>query len=149
MKVPLYFLDGLKNIKVGRLRNQLCYNLFDSIRYIQDLLKKNGRICEGDLEDLVRNLKGNGYPFVCEYFTHVKIDRLKPDLYVKRIMSHYFCGVDETKQFDDKGTLEWARGLQTPNAKYKLTQIDFCSGHIVLQKKEIFVQKLEIVPAAH
>lgn len=117
-----YYLAGLAKLKVGRFRKSLCDNLFGNIDYIKSILSVRP-IVENDLINLATNLKGFGIPLVCEYFNYIGIDRLKPDLHVKRILSRYYDGVDNSNNFNDIKTLNWAHGV-CALGKYNLTQID-------------------------
>jgi len=117
-----YYLSELEALKVGRFRKNLCDNLFNNIDYIKSILILRP-ILESDLLILAKNLKGFGIPLVCEYFVYIGIDRVKPDLQVKRILSRYYDGVNKSKNFDDKKTLDWAHKVRA-FGKYNLTQVD-------------------------
>lgn len=126
-----YFLKGLIDLKVGRFRKNLCLHLHNNIKIVETALKAYETGSEEYLYFLLKNLKGLGLPLVFEYLHYAGVDRIKPDIHVKRILSRYYVGEDSSTQFNDKGVFEWAKTVRS-QGKYNLTQIDillwrFCS----------------------
>ncbi len=126
-----YFLNGLINLKVGRFRKNLCFNLHHNIKVVEKGLDLYETAGEEYLHYLLKNLEGFGLPLIFEYLHYAGVDRIKPDVHVKRILSRYFYGNDDSKQFSDNGVFEWGKKVRS-QGKYNLTQIDillwrFCS----------------------
>lgn len=115
-----YFYNGLCKLGVGRFRESLADNLHYNIDVLEStLVKYECGSCKYILT-LAKGLKGLSTALVCEYLSYVNIDRIKPDLHIKRFLKRYY---GRAKEYSDVDVLEFGENASSAT-KYNLTQID-------------------------
>ncbi|MCL2296648.1 MAG: hypothetical protein FWC29_06190 [Methanomassiliicoccaceae archaeon] len=100
-----YFFEELRKIQVGRFRKKLCESLHDNIITIRDLLKIHSAEGPEYFEECVKGLRGYGPALVAEYLIYVGVDRIKPDVHVKRFLKRVF-GIEPSSDID---IIEWGK----------------------------------------